>query len=156
MRSGFTLIELLIVVAIIGILSVSLLPTLSGSQGKARDAVRVASVKDAITAAETHQIDNYQYPTTDGCADTVFGSLYIKPPLPAIEGQACNYPFYYSLPDGHYVVSVQLELMQQANSCFNAISVAEASADTVDELIGEISDEPDCGEEDQPAYTVLR
>ncbi len=43
---GFTLIELLVVVAIIGILSTVVFATIGGTRGRARDAKRLAEVKE--------------------------------------------------------------------------------------------------------------
>ena len=47
-RKGFTLIELLVVVAIIGILSTVVFATIGGTRGRARDAKRLAEVKEAV------------------------------------------------------------------------------------------------------------
>lgn len=66
-RKGFTLIELLIVVSIIGILSVSLIPNLSGAPARARDAARKAALSEVATAIETFNIDYGRYPNTSGC-----------------------------------------------------------------------------------------
>lgn len=62
LRRGFTLIELLIVVAIIGILAVALVPTISDAPARARDATRKALVNSVITAIESYNIDNGGYP----------------------------------------------------------------------------------------------
>ena len=43
---GFTLIELLIVIAIIGILTMAILPTIRSAQSRSRDAVRFATVNN--------------------------------------------------------------------------------------------------------------
>ncbi|MCB9805448.1 prepilin-type N-terminal cleavage/methylation domain-containing protein [Candidatus Peribacteria bacterium] len=42
---GFTMVELMIVVAIIGVLAVALIPSLLGSQSKARDSARFNNLK---------------------------------------------------------------------------------------------------------------
>lgn len=69
-RGGFTLIELLIVVSIIGILSVALVPNLSGAPARARDAARKAMLSEVAAAVETYNIDLGQYPNGDGCVAT--------------------------------------------------------------------------------------
>ena len=51
-KRAFTLVELLIVIAIIGILTVAFLPALRGAPAKARDAARVALIKDISIALE--------------------------------------------------------------------------------------------------------
>jgi len=67
MKKGFTLIELLIVVAIIGILSVALVPNLTGAPQRARDAARQAMLSEVAAAVETFNIDNGTYPEGDDC-----------------------------------------------------------------------------------------
>ncbi|MBS9784442.1 prepilin-type N-terminal cleavage/methylation domain-containing protein [Candidatus Gracilibacteria bacterium] len=59
---GFTLIELMIVIAIIGILAVTLVPQLTGAQGKARDTGRISSLKNASTALVQYQNDYSVFP----------------------------------------------------------------------------------------------
>lgn len=55
---GFTLIELLVVVAIIGILSSVVLSSLNGARSKARDAKRVADLKQIQLALEMYYDSN--------------------------------------------------------------------------------------------------
>ncbi len=66
-KKGFTLIELLIVVAIIGILAVALVPTISDAPSRARDAARKTLVNNVITAVESYNIDEGGYPVFDKC-----------------------------------------------------------------------------------------
>ena len=75
-RGGFTLIELLIVVSIIGILSVALVPNLSGAPARARDAARKAMLSEVAAAVETYNIDLGDYPDGDACitADGLTGA----------------------------------------------------------------------------------
>ena len=60
--TGFTLIELLVVIGIIGILSVIVLVSLSSSRAKARDAKRVADVREYANALEVYFNSEGGYP----------------------------------------------------------------------------------------------
>lgn len=55
---GFTLIELLIVIVIIGILSAGAFALFTGSQAKARDAIRKSDIKTVETAIQLFMNDN--------------------------------------------------------------------------------------------------
>lgn len=90
-RSGFTLIELLVVIAIIGLLSTLSIVALNQARARARDARRVADVKQIQTALEMYYNDMGKYPAD---ADVVAGSkiasgsitymdIIPKPPVPA-------------------------------------------------------------------------
>jgi prepilin-type N-terminal cleavage/methylation domain-containing protein len=61
-QEGFTLIELLVVIAIIGLLSTLSIVALNSARVKARDATRVASVKQWQTALELYYSDQGGYP----------------------------------------------------------------------------------------------
>ena len=74
-QKGFTLIELLVVIAIIGLLSTLAVVALNNARMKARDARRVADVKQMQTALELYYNDVFSYPassasTTGQCLST--------------------------------------------------------------------------------------
>jgi prepilin-type N-terminal cleavage/methylation domain-containing protein len=61
-KKGFTLIELLVVIAIIGLLSTVAVVSLGAARAKARDAKRIADVKQISTALEQYYADKASYP----------------------------------------------------------------------------------------------
>lgn len=61
-KKGFTLIELMIVIAIIWVLAVTIVPKLTWAQARARDAGRIADLKNISAALETYNNDEWQYP----------------------------------------------------------------------------------------------
>ncbi|MDD3711304.1 MAG: type II secretion system protein [Patescibacteria group bacterium] len=63
-RKGFTLIELLVVIAIIGILATLAVVALQNARKNARDAKRIADVRQMQTALELYFNDWQEYPTT--------------------------------------------------------------------------------------------
>ena len=65
-RRGFTLIELLVVIAIIGLLSTLAVVALNSARLKARDAKRVADIKQIQTALELYFNDQQNYPPSTG------------------------------------------------------------------------------------------
>lgn len=62
-NKGFTLIELLVVIAIIGLLASVVLLALNTARGKARDAKRIADMRQINTAMEMYFNDYSGYPT---------------------------------------------------------------------------------------------
>lgn len=66
MKKGFTLIELLVVISIIGVLSSTILGSLSDARASARDARRQLDIKNIQTALEIYYTNNGEYPVTNG------------------------------------------------------------------------------------------
>lgn len=60
---GFTLIELLVVIAIIGLLSSIVLASLNSAREGARDAQRIANVRQVMMALELYFHDHGRYPS---------------------------------------------------------------------------------------------
>jgi prepilin-type N-terminal cleavage/methylation domain-containing protein len=63
-KKGFTLIELLVVVAIIGLLATLSIVALNNARARARDARRVADIKQIQTALEFYYNDANSYPAS--------------------------------------------------------------------------------------------
>ncbi len=75
-QKGFTLIELLVVIAIIGLLASVVLLALNSARAKARDAKRLADIKQMTTALELYYNDAGGYPTAAAAIPTGTGLLF--------------------------------------------------------------------------------
>jgi uncharacterized protein (TIGR02145 family)/prepilin-type N-terminal cleavage/methylation domain-containing protein len=95
-KKAFTLIELLVVIAIIGILATLAVVALQQARKNARDAKRIADVKQMQTALELFFNDQQRYPTeaeietgSISFEDTVYMEIIPSAPTPA-DGENCN------------------------------------------------------------------
>lgn len=110
---GFTLIELLIVIAIIGIISTISVVALNNARAKARDAKRVADLKQISNALELYYSDNNRYPTiiTPGQSlNAADGTTYLQKipnnPSPRNDGNCPNSDYgyiYIATANGYYL-----------------------------------------------------
>ena len=120
-KRGFTLIELLVVIAIIGLLSSIVLASLNSARVKARDAQRIASLKQVQLALELYYDDFDRYPS-QGSGDYLLSNINAKlvpdyiptlPGDPLYRGTGSDYK-YCSLPgrgynNQSYALAVALE-----------------------------------------------
>jgi prepilin-type N-terminal cleavage/methylation domain-containing protein len=75
---GFTLVELLVVIAIIGILASIVMANLVVARQKARDAKRIADVKNIQLALEEFYNDNLYFPLNIYSDSTFHSSSYMQ------------------------------------------------------------------------------
>ena len=105
-QKGFTLIELLVVIAIIGLLASIVLVSLNTARAKARDAKRIAGLKQIQLALEMyyddygHYPDRHAYTSSSNCGSNWCDlendlSAYIGHLPRDPRGLQNNYRFYY-------------------------------------------------------------
>jgi prepilin-type N-terminal cleavage/methylation domain-containing protein len=103
-KRGFTLIELLVVVSIIGILSSLVLTSLNSARIKARDAKRLASIKQIQSSLELYYNTNGSYPVLLAYHNTSSGDVNwltsfataIRPFLTSVPSDSTSGGYMYS------------------------------------------------------------
>ena len=112
-KSGFTLIELLVVIAIIAMLASIILASLGAARIKARDARRIADLRQLQTAIEEYIGDNASSPET--LAALVPQYIQSQPYDPS--RSAANGAYAYgNLGGDHYCIAANLENAAPAGS----------------------------------------
>jgi len=117
-KRGFTLVELLVVVAIIGLMAAVALVALNSARQKARDARRVADIRQVQTALEMYYSDQNGYPSgtnimigntagaagacidnagmTAACSGTVYMARTPSNPAPTNDGSCAVASYLYN------------------------------------------------------------
>ncbi len=91
-QKGFTLIELLVVIAIIGLLASVVLLALNSARVKARDAKRIADVRQLASAQELYSNDNSGSYATSAAALVTGNYIGTVPSAPT--GGSCSSTSY--------------------------------------------------------------
>jgi general secretion pathway protein G len=97
-QKGFTLIELLVVIAIIGLLSTLAVVSLNSARQKARDAKRVADVKQIQTALELYSQDQNGYPAVAAPGQVLGAGTYACLGSGGFGAAGCANPYMGLIP----------------------------------------------------------
>lgn len=152
-RKGFTLVEILVVVSIIGILTGVIIGGVASARVKARDARRVADIKQISKAIENYFSSCYSYPsaltnlTTSGC--TAYIPVITSLPQDPQASTNVYYRYYTDTLGGlggtsgsgrRYHVCATLETSAankgKAGIKFNSIDVCDGTADKTFDVVG--------------------
>ena len=112
-KKGFTLIELLTIVAIIGILSAVVFPSLLSSKAKSRDAIRQGDLKSISLAAENFFQDSgySSFPTTLANMNSYFTNS-------AVPNDPQGKPYVYAQISGSpkgFCIGTNMEVITQSS-----------------------------------------
>ena len=110
-KKAFTLIELLVVIAIIGILSTLAVVSLQNARKSARDAKRIADVKQMQTALELYFNDWQTYPASVTAGESIGTNSVVymvtvpAAPTPADGNCSSSNEYNYSGSGATYTIS---------------------------------------------------
>lgn len=126
-RKGFTLIELLVVVAVIGLLAAVAIVALNNARARARDAKRLADIRQIQTALEMYFLDKNHYPNTSvpggiggkclcstdtgfdaSCSGTVYMSKVPSNPSPRTDGSCTDTDYTYHVTATTYNTTYEI------------------------------------------------
>jgi len=121
-KKAFSVIELIVVVAIIGILSGIIIPNLSSSRAKARDAQRISDVGQIQFAIQLYYDRCGQYPNTlvlsasNGCPSGVTLNTFIAQiPTPPAGAEQTVYDYSITPTSGSVINYVIHAILEQYN-----------------------------------------
>ncbi|MEK7465164.1 MAG: type II secretion system protein [Patescibacteria group bacterium] len=150
-NSGFTLIEMLVVVAIIGLLSSVVLVGIGPARSRARDARRIADIRQIQNGLEAYHSSSNRYPTANQFYGT--GVARVIPGLPT-DPQGGEYAYIPAPPEG-YVVGICLENNRGTETpSFMPTNAASYNASPRNVPDGVRDSIPSCTCADQNAYCV--
>ena len=120
-QPAFTLIELLVVIAIIGILTALAVVSLQNSRRSARDAKRIADVKQIQIALELYYQDNNTYPATLNSGETLSSNSVtymetIPYPPNTIDGDCSTSSYIYSTSNNNTYYNINFCLSNNVGS----------------------------------------
>lgn len=132
-QDGWTLIELLTVVAIISLLSIGIMMIVSTQLGRARDATRVADLKDTQVYLEKYSIDHgARYPVESQFSDMAETLADSYSEYDGSTSDPKNLTYTYESTDGlTYCMCAEFERHgEKANSMADCVAAASEQAAT--------------------------
>ncbi len=129
-RAGFTFIEIIVTVAIISLITTLALISYSNVRIKSRDAARVSSINQLMTALQLYKYDTKSYPTAVVAGQplragqtTYIGAIPTNP-QPRTDGGCADRDFHYAATNDGYMITMCLaedtgSLKKGVNICTN-------------------------------------
>lgn len=129
-RAGFTFVEVIVTVAIISLLTTLAFVSYANVRVKARDAARVSSINQLMTALQLYKYDTKSYPTVVvggqplRAGQTTYISAIPTNPEPRTDGGCADKDFHYATTSSGYMITLCLgentgSLKKGINICTN-------------------------------------